>query len=747
MNKSVGKLLKEWQIALQAEISHLKKYGSNKLLLLNGRLLSSDQYYTYYFDIPHAIRVPIGSNVKAKWGSILINGRVLSSEGKNIIISLDQNIGDFLSELYLYQDPWELLEQLIERLDEIKNSKKKRAMISRLMNPDIAPRHPNENIKSTVHELMLRSQYNPVTFVWGPPGTGKTYTLARVASNKYINGKKVLVLAHSNQAVDVLMDEISSFLYKKKRFKEGEMIRYGSHSNSILQNSAITTQELLKTLYPDLAHRREQLIEERRLIKQDLSHSFSKRDSEALLELETKIAQVVEKIRQKEIEFIEHALIVGTTLAKAAGDPSIFEKDYDIVIVDEVSQAYVPQIAFAASLGKRLVVSGDFKQLPPIAIGHHPLIDEWMREDIFHKSGVTSTLKDRTLHPHLLLLNEQRRMHPDISAFTNKYIYQSLVTDHPSVSQSRMETVNRSPFQQKASVLVDLSYTGEHCINERTSNSRINLWSLLISFQLIYESYESGARSLGYVTPYRAQAQLMDNLLDDIFLREKLQSDISSATVHRFQGSEREIILFDTVDGYPQNRPGMLLIKEESERLINVAITRTKGKFIHITDSSFIQNRIGKEKTIRNLVDYQLERGQGIFPKDIGKWIKNQHPNLRWMHARKTEQVIDDIVSAKDSIVLSVPNTSQIDKEWIKTLGLRRKGVSLTLISEEKADHFGADNNVLSSLPFPFFLIDQKILWLGVPVEAANRIHPPFVAARLVSEAIGQYVYAQFLNG
>lgn len=743
MNKSVGKLLKESQKALQAEITHLKKHGSNKLLIINGRLLSNDQYYTYYFDTPQSIRVPIGSNVKVKWESMFINGRILSSEGKNVIISFEQNIGDILSELYLYHDPWELLEQLVERLEDIKKSKKKRAFISRLMNPDMASKHPNEKIKSTIHELMLRSQYNPVTFVWGPPGTGKTYTLARVASNKYINGKKVLVLAHSNQAVDVLMEEVSSFLFKKKLFKEGEIIRYGSQTNPLLQNSSITTQELLRTFYPELAESKEQLIEKRRLIKLDLSSSFSKRDSESLLELETKIAQVVEKIRQKEIEFIEDAMIVGTTLAKAAGDPSIYEKEYDLVIVDEVSQAYVPQIAFAASLGKRLIVSGDFKQLPPIAIGPHPLIDEWMREDIFHKSGVTSTIKDGTLHPHLLLLREQRRMHPDISTFTNKHIYHSLVTDHKSVYESRKEAVNRSPFPQRASVLVDVSYSGEHCINERSSNSRINLWSLLISFQLIYESYESGARSLGYITPYRAQAQLMDYLLEDIFQREKLEADISSATVHRFQGSEREVILFDTVDGYPQNRPGMLLVKEESERLINVAITRTKGKFIHISDSSFIQNRMSKEKTIRNLVDFQLGRGQAIFPKDIGTWIKTPHPNLRWIHARKTEQVFDDLVLAKDSIVFSIPNMSQLDKEWMKTLQLRRKGVTLTLISEEKAEHFGEDFQVFSSFPFPFFLIDQKILWLGVPVEAANRIHPPFVAARLESEAIGQYFYAQ----
>ena len=64
--------------------------------------------------------------------------------------------------------------------------------------------------------------------MWGPPGTGKTYTLARTAANHYLKDKKVLILAHSNQAVDVLMAEITAFTKKKKRFIEGEVLRYGS---------------------------------------------------------------------------------------------------------------------------------------------------------------------------------------------------------------------------------------------------------------------------------------------------------------------------------------------------------------------------------------------------------------------------------------------------------------------------------------------------------------------------------------
>jgi Cdc6-like AAA superfamily ATPase len=739
--KKVGQLIKEWQQALQAEIQHLKKFGSSKFLLLNGRSITNDGAFTYFFVTSQSIRVPVGASIRIQWGGMNVNGRILSSEGKSVIVSLEQNIGDFVSEVYLFHDPWELLEKLNERLDEIKKNKIKRSRIKRLVDPSEEVKHPTESIKSNVHDLMLRSQYNAVTFVWGPPGTGKTYTLARVAANKYINDKRILVLAHSNQAVDVLMAEISTFLKKKERFKEGEILRHGSNVNS--QLSGITSMELLQTFYPDLADRKQQLGEERRLIKMDLANSFSKRDSDHLLELEMKLGNVLEKIRQKEAEFVKDARIIGATLAKAASDPSIFENEFDLIIVDEVSQAYVPQIAFAVSLAKRSIICGDFKQLPPIAAGRHPLISEWLKEDIFHKSGVTQSVQQGELHPHLLLLKEQRRMHPDISAFTNQYIYHSLVKDHPSVSKTRQDMVNRFPFPNRASILLDMSYTGEHCINERTSNSRTNLWQLLISFQLIYESFKAGARSIGYITPYRAQAMLMEALLEDIFQKETSESDIIAATVHRFQGSERDVMIFDTVDGYPQERPGMLLFGRESERLINVAITRTKGKFIQVSDTSFISNHISRGKTIRKLVEHQLGIHQAIFPKDIGTWVTTQHPKLKWIHAKKLDQVMNDISRAKSSIMLSYPNTSELGCQWIEILNSRSAGVELTIVSEQGMANLNVDHQVSYKFPFPFILIDQRVLWLGIPLEGANRIHPPYVAARLDSISIGEYLLKQ----
>jgi hypothetical protein len=737
--------IKEWQQALQNEIHHLKKYGSNKFLVANGRLLSTEGSYTYYFDTAFSLRIPIGSQVRLEWGSMKQSGRVLSSEGRGIMLAMEQSFGDLIQEAHLFHDPWELLDQLIQRLDEIKKNKQKRLRVKRLMDPSMPAKHPVEKSKSNIHELVLRSKYNPVTFVWGPPGTGKTYTLARVAANKYFQEKKVLILSHSNQAVDVLISEISAFIKKKHRFREGDVLRYGFNTGDQLANrEAITTTQLLQKQDPHLAEDKEILLEERRKLKQDIARSFSKRDTNHLLELETKIARVLEKIRQKELEFIKEAYIVGTTLAKAAGDSAIYEKEFDIVILDEASMAYVPQAAFAATLGKRVIICGDFKQLPPIASSRDPLVTMWLKEDIFHRAGVVDWVKDGMLHPHLFLLKEQRRMHPDISAFTNRYIYHSLVGDHESVMKSRNKIVAAAPFKDKAAVLLDTSYLGAHCITDKASNSRINLWQILLSFQLIHESYMAGARSIGYVTPYRAQANLMELVLEDLYANELLTADIIAATVHRFQGSERDVMVFDTVDSEPQTRAGMLLIGKDSERLINVAITRTKGKFIHVSNQSFIRKHVYNRKTLRQLVEHQEKNHQTVGTKDIGKWIKTQHPRLHWMHALKLEKVFLDVKSAKSSIIISLPEQTSLSEEWKEKLKNRSKSVRLTVIAEEAWLELDPNQWHNEGLSFPFIIIDQQLLWLGLPVEAVKGVQPPYIAARLNSEKVCEYVIGQF---
>ena len=73
--------IKEWQQALQKEINHLKKFGGNRFLVQDGRLLSSEGPYHYYFDTNMQLGIPVASTIKLEWGGMKTSGRVLSSEG------------------------------------------------------------------------------------------------------------------------------------------------------------------------------------------------------------------------------------------------------------------------------------------------------------------------------------------------------------------------------------------------------------------------------------------------------------------------------------------------------------------------------------------------------------------------------------------------------------------------------------------------------------------------------------------
>jgi len=269
----------------------------------------------------------------------------------------------------------------------------------------------------------------------------------------------------------------------------------------------------------------------------------------------------------------------------------------------------------------------------------------------------------------------------------------------------------------------------------------MNIWHVLLSFQCIHESYMNGARSIGYVTPYRAQSQMMEALLQDLYEEELKSADIIAATVHRFQGSERDIMIFDTVDSEPQERAGMLLTGRDSERLLNVAITRTKGKFIHISNTAYIQKHVYHGKTLRNLVEHQARNQQCITTKEIGTWIQHQLPKLNWMHARKIDRLVTDMTNARSSIVIALPKDTVIPPKMLTIIEKRKKNVNLTVISQKNWSELLPDCWQEETAPYPFIIIDHFLIWLGVPFEGIKGIEPPYIAVRLESEKVAEILF------
>ncbi|MDQ0245465.1 KaiC/GvpD/RAD55 family RecA-like ATPase/DNA-directed RNA polymerase subunit RPC12/RpoP [Bacillus fengqiuensis] len=702
MKRSVQGYLKEWKRALMIEIDHLKEHGGERHILRDGRLLVRGQdEFIYLFHLSSDLYLPDGAPVRFVFQGEEDKGEVVATEGEELMLKLSLYIGGVVEEIHIYSEPWELLESLVARLDEAAESKQKRARMKRLISGEAPVKHTEKHVENPLHEVILRSHYNAITYIWGPPGTGKTYTLARIVASHYRKGRKVLVLAHSNAAVDVLMLAFASYAEEKKLFKPGAVIRYGaSRSEQIKAHSSLLSSKLVETENPHLAHKREFLEEERKRLAYGNAHQLARVDEQ--------LQHVRSALAELEKELIERGKVVGVTLSKAATDRVIYEQEYDLIVVDEMSMAYVPQIAFAASLGKRTVVCGDFKQLPPIAMSEHAYVNQWLKEDLFHQAGIAERTEKGSEHPHLFMLTRQRRMHERIAAFTNQYIYEGKVSNHPSV-RTKQNIARHLPFPNEAAVLLNMEEIGAFALKDISTDSRFNLLSALLAVSYMIRAQKGGMTSIGYVTPYKAQARLVSSIV-----RELLPGKgILAATVHKFQGSECDMMIFDLVDSFPQSRPGVLLTDKKGDRLVNVAMTRARGKLLVMADAEYMKGRVPKERAISKMMGHFLEQGNIYEPNEyLSQLIQDKH--LVWYKAIDIEQWKKDVKNVKKSIFVCVPHASQVSKDEWKLLN-EAKGTLTILTKEPSSVPINRANVISSQNPLTFSIMDEKICWINQP--------------------------------
>jgi hypothetical protein len=753
---SIIEIVEQWKKALKIEIKHLKEQGGARYTISDGKCLKkTEKGATYWFLLASDIFLPDDAPIRVEYKNQAFYGKVISVEGFDVVLELDSYFGDEIEEAYLFSEPWELLESLCKRLETVQNSELKRNRLKRLLRPNYEAKHPKENIKGPIHEVFLRSKFNPATFIWGPPGTGKTYTLARVVAHHYIRGKKILVMTHSNAAVDVLMLELAEYMMEKNKWRSGDILRYGfSADPKIREYDDLLAARLVETSYPELETKIKKLEKERERLKKILQLSTSEVDSEKLANVEEQLKTLRTEIKDREAEFVNQASVIGVTLSKAALDPLIYEQQFDVVVVDEASMAYVPQIAFASSLGKRLIVCGDFMQLPPIAMAEHPLVNKWLKTDIFHAAKIVDVIRSGKNHPHLFMLKEQRRMHPDISSFTNEFIYDKKVYDSPTVREKRQPITNKGPFPKEAAVLIDLSRMGAYCLKEEASDSRFNLYSALLSMQLILAGKHNEIQSIGFITPYKAQARLLSACIQDLIphtANESGERKVIAATVHKFQGSERDMIIFDTVDSFPQQRPSVLLTDDDSKRLINVAVTRARGKFIQIIDRKYMDSRLSKKQAARALTEHLFLNNEFYTRYELPSISQHSfHEKLKWFNDDLPEHLFRDIQNAKQNIIISAPIPSQMDRKLWHALQSAEKKARITFITQKKAGiPLSSFDYLPKNLVMPFIIIDQEILWVGTPLtidtQYESHPQPPYMTARLVSKRVIKLLHS-FLN-
>lgn len=265
----------------------------------------------------------------------------------------------------------------------------------------------------------------------------------------------------------------------------------------------------------------------------------------------------------------EYPVILSTTFSSR--DSLNDNVVYDYVIMDESSQVDIATGALAMSCAKNMVIVGDTNQLPNVVDKHTEI-----RADVifnqynlskgyrFTNSFLQSVL-EVTPNVTQTMLREHYRCHPKIIEFCNQKFYRGnliiMTEDHG----------------EKDVLKVIKTVKGNHSRNH-FSQRQIDI----IKNEIIPNDI-TNKKETGIISPYNNQVQSLKEQIDGI----------EQATVHKFQGKEKDTIIISTVEDE-------ITDFVDDPYLLNVAVSRAKKKLILVVTG----NEQNKERNIMDLIDY-----------------------------------------------------------------------------------------------------------------------------------------------
>lgn len=411
---------------------------------------------------------------------------------------------------------------------------------------EIPPVNPPPS-DAQLQAVRLASGLKDILLIHGPPGTGKTYTLALIIKMLIKAGKTVALATYTHRAMDEIFSKLQVTAPEIAVWKLGRPESTArQHRDKCLENN------LPKNFNSQPPNRAEML---------------------ALL-----------KARQEESRAIiqRPAVYAATTHAWLSGKydtlPALITKKkqavFDVMVVDEASQIITPNLAGSLRLAKSWILAGDHKQLPPTITSAAGKI---LRKTLFEQ--MAESLQN---NPDLIVqLTDQYRMPPNLSNFISHNFYHGKLKT-AVIRQSRFISAKPPDFltaDKSDMVLVDIKpETGRP---QAKQFHREALWiaDAVASFNNQSSWLESGSKpSVGIVAPYRAQVACLRAALEERF-NKNFQADLNDLadTIDRFQGDERDIMILSLC---LQKGEGGIPRVYQDERRINVALSRAKSKLV-----------------------------------------------------------------------------------------------------------------------------------------------------------------------
>ncbi len=450
-------------------------------------------------------------------------------------------------------------------------------------------------------EIILKAKQAQDYFLLiGPPGTGKTsqalqYLVCEQLAEKpkvpntkpndqspMVNGQSsILLLAYTNRAVDEICNMLSEH--------ELDYIRIGNEYSCDPKYSDHLLQEVLD-------------------------------ENTTLNSIKSTLS--------------EAQIIVATTSTMNSRSALFNIKHFDLVIIDEASQILEPNIVGILTARQeegraidRFILVGDHKQLPAVVQQQGSLEMEGSdkRLDSIHLSSCTNSLFERLILTEraagrtdfIGTLHKQGRMHPDIADFANRKFYaKEQLECVPLAHQLETELA----YNEESEDALDNALKAHRMIfipstpcKQLNISEKVNTDEARIIADLLRRLYRQmdkdfdPQKSVGVIVPYRNQIAMIRKEIERLEI--PALEGISIDTVERYQGSQRDVILYSfTIQSrYQLDFLTANTFYEEGQpidRKLNVAITRARKQLILTgNESTLRQNQLFAE-----LIDYIKEK-------------------------------------------------------------------------------------------------------------------------------------------
>ena len=450
-------------------------------------------------------------------------------------------------------------------------------------------------------EIILKAKQAQDYFLLiGPPGTGKTSQALqflvreqlaekpKVQSSKLKVQNSILLLAYTNRAVD----EICNMLTEN----ELDYIRIGNEFSCDPKYSDHLLKEVLD-------------------------------ENATLNSIKSTIAD---------------ARIVVATTSTMNSNAALFNiKHFDLAIIDEASQILEPNIIGLLTSQHRggrairkFILIGDHKQLPAVVQQDDTEVlveDETVKaihlnscaNSLFERLILTERAAGRT--DFIGTLHKQGRMHPDIADFANRKFYAREQLECVPLAHQLEQTLtyNETSEDETDDVLKAhrMIFIPSKPCRQLNLSEKVNTEEARIITDLLRRLYRQlgnnfdPQKSVGVIVPYRNQIAMIRKEIEKLGIPEL--EEISIDTVERYQGSQRDIILYSfTIQSrYQLDFLTANTFYEDGQpvdRKLNVAITRARKQLILTgNEPTLRQNQIFAE-----LIDYIKEKG-GYYAEKV----------------------------------------------------------------------------------------------------------------------------------